>query len=276
MASPRLLFLYPSLFRSWRSLNGTHSQATIEHLPTQPQRYRRFHTTTRRQLEPFIERHGTAVEPPPGLGSSQPPVPDGLPKISKDGTKGMSTVKGSGNETKNEPSSAQSKADSVTKTSQPNGGVTSMKSAVESDTERSLKELSSSSSDAKRPETVLHMDPPAGGREGSHLHAPLYVHHFDMYALVRNLEEKGFTGEQSVTLMKAVRGLLAANLELAKEELVSKSDSENVRLRYYSRTARADSLICRGCISFGQRAANFRPRFRGIERLRWRKCVANE
>ncbi|KAI9837162.1 MAG: hypothetical protein M1838_004885 [Thelocarpon superellum] len=60
-----------------------------------------------------------------------------------------------------------------------------------------------------------------------HLHAPPYVHHFDTYTLVRDLERGGFTQDQSVTAMKAVRGLLALNLDVAKEELVSKSDVEN-------------------------------------------------
>ena len=60
-----------------------------------------------------------------------------------------------------------------------------------------------------------------------HLQAPPYIHHFDTFGLVRDLKEGGFTQEQSVTLMKAVRGLLAANLEFARDSLVSKSNVEN-------------------------------------------------
>ncbi|KAL8648626.1 MAG: hypothetical protein Q9226_005911 [Calogaya cf. arnoldii] len=41
------------------------------------------------------------------------------------------------------------------------------------------------------------------------------------------LQKGGFTQAQSVTLMKAVRGLLATNLDVARAGLISKSDVEN-------------------------------------------------
>lgn len=82
-------------------------------------------------------------------------------------------------------------------------------------------------------EKVFHMQAPASieGEEHKppHLHTPPYVHHFDSYSLVKDLEKGEFTGDQSITIMKAVRGLLALNLDVAKEGLVSKSDVENVR-----------------------------------------------
>ena len=88
-------------------------------------------------------------------------------------------------------------------------------------------------------ETVLHMEPPSSKpkeeeHKPPHLHAPPYVHHFDTYSLVKDLEKGGWTGDQSVTLMKAVRGLLAVNLDVAKDGLVSKSDVENVRPSFSS------------------------------------------
>lgn len=61
-----------------------------------------------------------------------------------------------------------------------------------------------------------------------HLHPPQYVHNFDTWTLVKEVEKGGFTAEQAITAMKAVRVLLAKNLEVAKEGLVSKSDVENV------------------------------------------------
>lgn len=85
---------------------------------------------------------------------------------------------------------------------------------------------------AKPLETVLQMGAPTVEKpeehKGPHLHAPPYVHHFDTFTLVKDLEKGGFTEEQSVTIMKAVRGLLAVNLDVAKEGLISKSDVENV------------------------------------------------
>jgi hypothetical protein len=53
------------------------------------------------------------------------------------------------------------------------------------------------------------------------------VHHFDTYTLVRDLERGGFTEAHSITAMKAVRALLATNLDVARAGLVSKSDVEN-------------------------------------------------
>jgi hypothetical protein len=60
-----------------------------------------------------------------------------------------------------------------------------------------------------------------------HLKTPPYVHHFDTYGLVRDLHASSYTREQSTTLMKAVRGLLMSNMELARAGLVSKSNVEN-------------------------------------------------
>lgn len=88
--------------------------------------------------------------------------------------------------------------------------------------------------DIKTPtETILEMPPPKTHEQENalkppHLQTPPYVHHFDTYGLVQQVEKGGFTTDQSITAMKAVRGLLAKNLEVAKEGLVSKSDVENV------------------------------------------------
>lgn len=60
-----------------------------------------------------------------------------------------------------------------------------------------------------------------------HLEPPPYIHYFDTYTLVRAVEAGGFTSAQAVTAMKAVRGILAENLEVAKQSLVSKADVEN-------------------------------------------------
>jgi len=70
-------------------------------------------------------------------------------------------------------------------------------------------------------------DPFSQSKLGSHLHPPPYVHHFDSYSLVKQLSAGGFTLNQAITAMKAVRGLLASNLDMAQHSLVSKSDVEN-------------------------------------------------
>ena len=89
-------------------------------------------------------------------------------------------------------------------------------------------------------ETVLQMPPPESPEEKNaskppHLQTPPYVHHFDTYTLVQQVEKGGFTTDQSITAMKAVRGLLALNLDVAKAGLVSKYDVENVSSVHLSR-----------------------------------------
>lgn len=63
---------------------------------------------------------------------------------------------------------------------------------------------------------------------------PKYVHHFDTYSLVKQLQESGYSSDQATTMMKAVRALLAHNLDMAQEKLVSKSDVENVGILFNS------------------------------------------
>lgn len=86
-------------------------------------------------------------------------------------------------------------------------------------------------------EDVLQMPAPAESvhppgtthhnRKPPHLSPSPYVHHFDTYSLVRDLSKGGFTEDQSITIMKAVRAILHDNLDLAQEILTSKSDVEN-------------------------------------------------
>ena len=88
-------------------------------------------------------------------------------------------------------------------------------------------------------ETVLHIEAPTAKKSEehkTHLHAPPYIHHFDTYTLVNDLGKGGFTQDQSITIMKAIRSLLAVNLDVAREELVSKSNVENVCLQWYDST----------------------------------------
>ncbi|KAI5293073.1 hypothetical protein KEM55_007324, partial [Ascosphaera atra] len=54
-----------------------------------------------------------------------------------------------------------------------------------------------------------------------------YVHHFDTYTLVKNLQNGGFTEDQSVTMMNGIRGILARKLDATRNELMSKSEIEN-------------------------------------------------
>jgi hypothetical protein len=54
-----------------------------------------------------------------------------------------------------------------------------------------------------------------------------YIHHFDSYTLVKQLTAGGYTLPQAILSMKAIRTLLASNLDVAQSGLVSKADVEN-------------------------------------------------
>ncbi|ATY66713.1 hypothetical protein A9K55_000546 [Cordyceps militaris] len=79
-------------------------------------------------------------------------------------------------------------------------------------------------------EAVLHMQPPESmaPQHQPSMSPPPYEHHFDSYSLVKHLEvEGGYTTQQAILSMKAIRKLLAKNLHVAQQSLVSKSDVEN-------------------------------------------------
>jgi len=77
-------------------------------------------------------------------------------------------------------------------------------------------------------EAILSREPLEAMRKPPpHLTASPYVHHFDSYSLVKQLETGGYSKDQSITAMKAIRLLLAQNLDVAQAGLVSKSNVEN-------------------------------------------------
>ncbi|KKY36399.1 putative moz protein represents a chromatin-associated acetyltransferase [Diaporthe ampelina] len=79
-------------------------------------------------------------------------------------------------------------------------------------------------------DAVLHMEAPEKKEpedKPPHLAPSPYVHHFDSYSLVKQLEVGGYTQTQAITAMKAVRALLAQHLDTAQGGLISKSDVEN-------------------------------------------------
>jgi hypothetical protein len=82
-------------------------------------------------------------------------------------------------------------------------------------------------------DTVYYMGAPESvSQQTPSMAPPKYVHHFDSYSLVKQLQEGGYRGDQAVTMMKAIRTILAHNLDMAQERLVSKSDVENVSVTF--------------------------------------------
>lgn len=79
-------------------------------------------------------------------------------------------------------------------------------------------------------EAVLHMQPPeVVAKQHPAMSPPPYVHHFDSYSMVKQLQEGGYSKDSATTAMKGIRTILASNLDVAQSSLVSKSDVENVR-----------------------------------------------
>ncbi|KAB5558051.1 hypothetical protein GE09DRAFT_1117674 [Coniochaeta sp. 2T2.1] len=247
MSNLRLTFLYPHLYRSIRIAEpGLQRGTSSRHTPRCQYAASITTTATRRQT---AKRHGKAVEPLPLYADKDTPLSpasEGIqPKPSPETEKAPTT-------------------DTVSQAAPPKASPTSTptdKPAHASDTielpppspppETPSAQPGSNTEAASAPppppggatqddtqgpmETILHMGPPDAGLQDvsgnptrpPHLTPPPYVHHFDSYSLVKQLEGGGWTNPQAITAMKAVRGLLAVNLDVAQAGLVSKSDVEN-------------------------------------------------
>ena len=239
MSVPRLTFLYPHIFKPLLTQEYPIVLRPIAR-PSSTTRTRQFHKSNQRRQETYAQRYGPAAEPapPPQLPQNnhdrQLPVPlpaDVASPAKRDGAKPKSDRLA--DTTPSPKKNANSTADPAP--SELEAKV--LRQVVLDADEAHPKEIVNSASpeaSSKPLETVLHIETPSSTKAEEHhlphLHAPPYVHHFDTYTLVKDLEKGNFTEEQSITLMKAVRGLLAVNLDVAKEGLISKSDVENVYL----------------------------------------------
>jgi hypothetical protein len=79
-------------------------------------------------------------------------------------------------------------------------------------------------------EAVMNMESPGRvAKQHPSMSPSRYIHHFDSYSLVKQLHDGGYRTAQAIESMKGIRALLAQNLDVAQDSLVSKSDVENVR-----------------------------------------------
>lgn len=227
--------------------------------------YRAYHPSRRRLQETGVSqgRYGTANEPPPHLGSggvkpvaeSQEEQPKRLPKIGKN-------LQQSGEaEMQREIGGEQGKEDNKREATTVEGQAPAQISDPMLDAGEAHPNSPPPGSPAMPSEkplaSYLHGtgspadDAQAKHQEGKdaahaeehenkafdehsppikapHIEQPRYVHHFDTYGLVKRLEgDGGWRQDQAITVMKAVRLMLADNTDLAKEALVSKSQLEN-------------------------------------------------
>ncbi|KAF7190115.1 hypothetical protein HII31_08446 [Pseudocercospora fuligena] len=261
MAAPRLPFLWPMLAKGFDASNPAARSAKAA------ARIRAYHPTSQRRRPagpaPQQPRYGTANEPPPHLGGGKglgPPTKKGqaedekkaLPKIGEKlqqaGEVEVENQKEAENNKQKEAAtvdgglSSQIQGDpmldagSSHPTQKPPGipdappdkPLQSILQAVPDPSKHAEEQSSSSSQKVEEEEhpdrTFDEHAPPV---KAPHIDTPRYVHHFDTYGLVRRLVDSGWSEEQAITTMKAVRLQLARNMDLAREALVSKSQVEN-------------------------------------------------
>jgi hypothetical protein len=204
--------------------------------------------TTHRRGERLIQRHGKAVEPFLSEGEIAEDrkvfTPEDASEKDNELKKSLEETEHKQPEKTNNPSSAAPLTEETQAAAKIPGDegielLAGEDSSANKDETTPIQQAAANTTDQLAPlETVLQMPPPATMEEEnaakpSHLQAPPYVHHFDTYTLVQQVEAGGFSLDQSITAMKAVRGLLALNLDVAKASLVSKSDVENASLPFW-------------------------------------------
>jgi len=251
MSTPRLTFLYPHLFRALRTgepaAKALHTR-TRSSPPQHPQN--RAFTTSKRQHSKFPKRAGKATGPfvPEGEDVVEEPLTstsDTPDKQKEAKSKFREAVETESQRAKAEkdahttgPLSAETQAaaelpgyDEETGKAT---GVNSLWDQEGGDKLSPLQQAAVNTQDTVAPlDRIFEMPPPENLEEVNaskppHLQMPPYVHHFDTYTLVKQVQLSGFSEDQAITAMKAVRGLLSVNLDVAKAGLVSKSDVENV------------------------------------------------
>ena len=229
MASPRLSFLYPNLWRSVKSCEPNTWRSIRSPPPQSRPRKASFHRSACRGQDTQHQRYGPAAGTtlPPPEKPSEPlfPVPESEPK--------KASPKPEPDEVKVQPVVDKTEVASPTSEQKPLTSTDKRKSDTAEETAWAdlAKQQAAEDQPKKALDMVLQIPSPSElkgtAERHPHLEASLYEHHFDTYSLVQDLTKHGNTEDQAVTLMKAIRLMLAVNLDLAKEGLVSKSDTEN-------------------------------------------------
>lgn len=239
MAFQRLTIFYPHL---GKNIRAHESSQPFRSLSTRKKLHRfTFSTTSEYRQETYTQRYGSAAEPqtPP------PTIPDNTEKpntlasaIEKEvksprsREEGKKTQQSQTTEPEKETKSPIEKSSEIRSTAL-QGSTQSIQFDANKSQSSEASLTASREGIAKTTDTILDMTSSSAVQsqehKAPHLQAPPYVHHFDTFTLVRDLQKGGFSEAQSITLMKAVRSLLAVNLNIARQGLISKSDVENVR-----------------------------------------------
>ncbi|KAI0976307.1 hypothetical protein F4678DRAFT_456634 [Xylaria arbuscula] len=228
MSTARLTFLYPHLLRAARLAEPAVTQPTrtrYRSRPSRPNPHTHLITTSARTAQAPFERHGSAVEPLPvapdvvrlpGPEKIAAKLPDPSPEEIKKESAKESKEKA---EESDAPQETEAPPVDEAKDASPEGKDPASTAPRKAAMDEAMQH--SGPMDA-----VLHMPPP-NETHHPHISKPTYVHHFDSYTLVKQLQAGGYTQVQAITVMKAIRALLAQNLDVAQEGLVGKSDVDN-------------------------------------------------
>lgn len=234
MATTSSAVLGPNFLRAVRSCRPQTFQS-LRTPPAKPIRAVYLHTTGRRsQQEAGYQRYGPAASQdlPPPPKPSKPFLPS-TEQTKNDATE-LETKKAELSENRaKEDAKSEEHEEEEEEPAISHMEVKDQQATPESSKADEVKVEDNEPLPNKELDMVLSVPSPSEVRGQTHRHPHLeaspYEHHFDTYSLVRDLaqEPDDFNEEQAVTLMKSVRLMLAENLDLAKESLVSKSETEN-------------------------------------------------
>ncbi|KAG8531935.1 uncharacterized protein KY384_003571 [Bacidia gigantensis] len=252
MSAPVLPFLYPHLFKPLLRRRPRHPLKSLPRCQDIPQKAA-FSISHKHRQETYAQRYGTAQEPqiPPPTSSEPPKLPgdDSLasaiekevkpPELQEKKTEAQDS-KAVAKQTVEGPSK-QDKEDKKEETTPMEDRGKAIEATMQDPGERAKELVPDPPPEPNSPKqdaashglaTVMAMPAPTVEKtveehKTPHLATPPYVHNFDTYTLVKDLERGGFQSRQSETTMKGVRALLGVNLDVAKDGLVSKSDVEN-------------------------------------------------
>ncbi|KAF7545337.1 hypothetical protein G7046_g9590 [Stylonectria norvegica] len=222
MATPGLTFLYPALLRAARVGTTSTSRRYLSFVSLPPN-------------ATFSRRRGKAVEPAPFPMQGEPlkdlymAAEDEDEAVGKGATGATSAAEA---EADAEAEDAAAAAEDAIVLDQPQTTDTASNVPPKKETELPIEEQVRLAQEDAKPggplEAVLMMQPPENAeRQHPSMSPPPYVHHFDSYSLVKQLQDGGYTQTAATTAMKGIRNILAQNLDVAQSSLISKSDVEN-------------------------------------------------
>ncbi|KAL3301485.1 moz protein represents a chromatin-associated acetyltransferase [Colletotrichum asianum] len=240
MSTTRLTFLYPHLYRTLRASeprasSTCRSSSSSKRAAAEVRRrgYAAFTPTPEARQSGFAPRHGKGIEPVKAE-KARKSVPEATTTTTTTTTTPEKTSDSSAANPKPSGTASEDGAAAETPTATAPTSTTPPPPAGE-EQQQEAEEAKAAKQEARDQakksgplEAVLQMGPPEQvAKQHPHMETPPYVHHFDSFSLVKQLGGGGYTEAQSITAMKAIRAILAHNLDVAQESLVSKSDVEN-------------------------------------------------